>query len=86
MPDEVLVARHLDAGGRLTALLVKRDRRLLVLRHVVQVVPPGPELDEFALNNLLRQFGPDVALLRRSLVDEGFLERSAPGRYRRGAE
>jgi hypothetical protein len=82
-PDEVLVARHLDAEGRLTGMPVKRERRMLVLRHVVGTVPVGQELDEFTLNNLLRRFGPDVASLRRQLVDDGLLERPAPGRYLR---
>lgn len=62
---------------------VKRDRRLLVLRHLATVIPGGEPLDEFAVNNLLRPFSDDVASLRRLLVDEGLLERPAPGRYRK---
>jgi hypothetical protein len=85
LPDDVLVARHFDAEGRLTGLPVKRERRLLVLRHLVQAVPVEEELDEYAVNNLLRPFGADVASLRRQLVIEGLLDRPRPGCYRRPA-
>lgn len=83
LPDEVLVARHFDADGHLVALPVKADRRRLVLEHLAAAVPPGEDLDEYAVNNLLRPFSPDVASLRRYLVVEGLLERPTPGRYRR---
>ena len=83
LPADVLVARHFDGEGRLTRMPVKRDRRLLVLAHLVEVVPHEVDLDEFAVNNLLRRFDSDVASIRRALVDEGFLTRPAPGVYRR---
>jgi hypothetical protein len=82
-PAELLVARHFDVEGRLTRMPVKRDRRLLVLAHLVEAVPHEVDLDEFAVNNLLRRFNHDVASIRRALVDEGFLTRPSPGVYRR---
>lgn len=83
LPEHLLVARHFDTQGQLIALPVKRERRLLVLQHLAAAIPAGRELDESSVNALLRRFGADVASLRRSLVDEGFVERPAPGRYRR---
>lgn len=62
---------------------MKRDRRLLVLQRLVTAIPAAEELDEFDVNNRLRPFSDDVATLRRLLVDEGLLERPAPGHYRR---
>lgn len=79
--DVDLVARHLDAEGRLASMPVKHERRLLVLRHVAEAIPVGVELDEFAVNNLLRPLHDDVAMLRRNLVNEGLLDRPEPGRY-----
>lgn len=79
--DADLVARHLDPDGRLVSMPVKHQRRVLVLRHVVEVIPIGVELDEFTVNNLLRTLHDDVAMLRRSLVDERLLGRPRPGRY-----
>lgn len=81
LPDAVLVARHFDRDGRLIALPVKRERRLLVLAHLARHFPPATELDEYAVNTLLRPYSDDVASLRRALVDEGFLRRPEPGRY-----
>lgn len=81
--DEQLVARHLDADGRLASMPVKPDRRLLLLRHVADRIPIGVDLDEFAVNNLLRGFSDDVATLRRDLVDARLLQRRSPGHYLR---
>ncbi len=39
--------------------------------------------EETAVNNRLRPFSDDVAMLRRFLVDEGLLLRRSPGIYRR---
>ena len=80
-PDAELLARHLDADGRLTSMPAKRNRRLLVLAHLAAQIPADVELDEFAVNGLLRGFDHDVATLRRYLVDEGMLLRPTPGRY-----
>ena len=85
LPDAVLVARHFDDNGRLIALPVKRERRRLVLEHIARQIPPVTDLDEFTINNLLRQFTEDVASVRRQLVDEGIVARPQPGRYLRPA-
>lgn len=81
--DADLVARHFDADGRLTVMPAKPARRQLVLAHIAEQLPVGVELDEFAVNNLLRAIDDDVAQLRRSLINAGLLERPEPGRYRR---
>lgn len=83
--DAELVARHLDADGRLATMPVKADRRHLVLCHLADRIPPGISLDEFAVNNLLRGFSDDVATLRRFLVEAKLLDRPTPGHYRRRA-
>jgi len=81
--DAELVARHLDADGRLATMPVKADRRHLVLCHVAERIPTGIDLDEFAVNNLLRGLSDDVATLRRFLVEAKLLDRPMPGHYRR---
>jgi hypothetical protein len=76
-----LAARHFDAAGRLATMPAKPARRLLVLQRIAAAVPTGVELDEYAINNLLRPFDDDVATLRRYLVNTELLERISPGRY-----
>lgn len=55
-------------------------RRQLVLEFIAQVFEPGHRYDELAVNAILRAFWPDVAALRRYLVDAHLLER-ADGTY-----
>ena len=47
----------------------------MVLGHIAKTFPEGEELDESKVNTLLLNLYPDFALLRRYLVDEGFLAR-----------
>ena len=68
--------------GRLVVVPTRRSKRLLVLDHVAQSFEPGTYYPETEVDEVLRGFHDDVAMLRRYLVDEGFLDRSG-GVYRR---
>ena len=81
--ETVLLSRFLDADGRLITIPRRRSDRLVVYRHVAATIEPGIDHDEPAVNAALRPFTDDVAMLRRYLVDEGFLLRRPPGVYRR---
>lgn len=83
--DEI-VGRFLDADGGLRQMPAKREPRLLVLAYIARRIPVGIEPPEAAINDALRPVSPDVAMLRRYLVDEGLLERRPPGIYRRPPE
>jgi hypothetical protein len=56
---------------------------LVVYRHIAQSLEPDRDHDEQSVNAALRPFHDDVAMLRRYLVEEGFLTRRPPGIYRR---
>ena len=73
--DRVLRA-YLDDDGRLVRMPAKHRKRLVVLDHLARVFEPGQRYTETEVNNLMRAFHDDVALLRRNLVDEGFLARA----------
>ena len=75
-----VLSAFLDRDGRLLRLPARRGKRLVVLEHLVQLFEPGVRYPETEVNALLRAFDDDVALLRRALVDEGFLSR-AEGLY-----
>ncbi|MEO7447290.1 MAG: DUF2087 domain-containing protein [Humibacillus sp.] len=77
--DAVLRA-FLAPDGSLTAIPTKLRKRLVVLDLLAQRFEPGLTYVETEVNALLRAFHPDVAALRRYLVEEGFLDR-ADGRY-----
>ncbi len=73
--DKVLRA-YLDDEGRLVRMPAKHRKRLVVLDHLARVFEPGHRYSETEVNNLMRAFHDDVALLRRCLVDEAFLARA----------
>jgi hypothetical protein len=69
-----------DADGRITVMPARRNRRLALLDHLAQLFEPGEEYEETEVNRRLRERHDDVAMLRRYLIDEGFLDRR-DGRY-----
>ncbi|WP_423299433.1 DUF2087 domain-containing protein [Glutamicibacter nicotianae] len=79
------IRRFFD-GHRLQSLPAKpADRHEVVLYLRNAIIGDGEELREEQLNERLRVFHPDVALLRRYMVDHGLLQRAADGTgYRMG--
>ena len=65
-----------DEEGRVPAMPAKWSKRLVVLDYVAQVFEPGVRYSEAEASAMLRAFHPDYAMLRRYLVDEGFVERA----------
>jgi hypothetical protein len=72
--DAVLRAFVADDGS-LRAIPTKIRKRLVVLDLLAQEFEPGQRYAESEVNNRLRAFHPDVAALRRYLVEEELLER-----------
>ena len=70
--------------GRLLSIPAQRSKRLVVLDHLVRVFEPGVRYPEREVNALLAVWHPDVAALRRYLVDEGLLTREAGVYWRSG--
>jgi DNA-binding transcriptional ArsR family regulator len=68
--------------GRLSTIPAGERKRLLVLRFLAEsAFEPGRDYPEREVNMLLALRYPDVAALRRYLVDAGFMQRAA-GVYR----
>jgi hypothetical protein len=72
--DEVL--RRFVHNGRLLAMPAAHGKRLVVLDHLAGLFEPGRRYPEPEVNELLGRYHPDYALLRRYLVDDGFLDRA----------
>ena len=78
-PDEELgdqVLRRFISKGRLLAIPAARGKRLVVLDHLAGLFEPGRRYLEPEVNELLGRYHPDYAMLRRYLVDDGFLARA----------
>jgi hypothetical protein len=73
------VGKFLD-GPRITAMPASPAERTELLTWVRDhALGPGEVLTESELNHRLRVFHPDVAMIRRYLVDESLLERTPSG-------
>jgi hypothetical protein len=79
--DEARVLRTYLRAGRLTRIPAQRSKKLVVLDRLAQEFDVGIRYSERQVNAILRRFHPDVASLRRYLVDEGFLDREPGGAY-----
>ena len=77
-PDQL---RAFVSGGRITAMPAKRIRRRLLLDQVAQAFEPGRRYPEAAVDEVLKQLFDDHCTLRRYLVDEQFMSRTAAGVY-----
>jgi hypothetical protein len=78
-PPDLL--RPFIRDGRITALPAKRTRRRLLLDQVAQAFEPGRRYPEAAVDEILKAVVDDHCTLRRYLVDEAFLSRTAAGIY-----
>ena len=67
--------------GRITAWPARRTRRRLLLDQVAQAFEPGRKYPEAAVDEILKQVFDDHCALRRYLVDEQFMSRTAAGVY-----
>lgn len=74
-----------DADGRLRALPAQRTKRRLVLERLAAELEPGRTYTEREVSRVLRAFHDDVATLRRELVAERLVVRTADGIYKRSA-
>lgn len=87
-PKKTGVARYLDAEGRIDRYPSSNAELEALLEHVAEsVLTPDEVVSEAELGARLEPFDPDVARLRRALIDHGVLERTRSGsEYARARE
>jgi len=82
-PEQIRDIRgYLDSEGRLTAMPVKRRKKLIALSYIASKIPMGKIYTEQQFSLMLKglhTFG-DPATLRRELFDAWLINRSADGR------
>ena len=82
-PEDAKVLRSFLVDGRLESIPAQQRKRQVVLRFLLErVFAEDREYPEKEVNQRLALFHPDVAALRRYLVDDGYVTREA-GLYRR---
>ncbi len=84
--DTDLIKRFLDEDGRIKQFPAKHRPRQLVLEYLAEKFEAGRDYTEKEVNAVISEwhtFG-DYFILRRELVDRGFMERERDGsRYAR---
>ena len=81
--DDARVLRAYLVDGRLDTIPAQHRKRQVVLRFLLErVFVEDREYPEKEVNQRLALFNPDVAALRRYLVDDGYVTRES-GLYRR---
>jgi hypothetical protein len=81
LADPPAQLRAFIRDGRITAVPAKRARRRLLLNEVAQAFEPGRRYPESVVDETLKSVFDDHCALRRYLVDEAFLSRTADGVY-----
>lgn len=79
-----MLERFLAPDGHLRTIPSKQAKLLVVLDHLAQSFELGNVYPETEVNEILRRFHPDVASLRRHLVDYQFLARREGFYWRSG--
>ena len=75
-----------DADGRITRLPAKWSKKVKLSLALLEAFEINVEYSEPELNEILKSYLDDFALVRRTLVDMGYLERDRYGKsYRRVA-
>lgn len=80
--NEKILAAHFKHGpdGPLASFPRKEKKRVAILRHLVKNFEAGRTYTEKEVNDTLRAFYDDYALLRRCLIDYGLMNRTPDGR------
>ncbi len=73
------VLRDYTKNERLTQFPTKDKKLLVILRWLSTKFEPGMRYNEKEINTILTQFHEDYAVLRRSLIDFGFMRRERGG-------
>lgn len=70
------VLRSYLEGERLTQIPAKHTKRMVILAWLAEKFEMGAKYPEKTINEMLKQYHPDCATLRRALVDHGFMQRA----------
>jgi len=77
--DRKVLNTYMSSDGRLLAFPVQQKKKEAILRYIVRVFEPDRRYSEKQVNEILSRFNEDMARLRRSLVDFGFMKRQGGG-------
>ncbi len=72
---EKIVKRYFTPEGKLKDLPSKEKRKIIVLRHIAENFKPNYRYTEKEINRILKRIYEDYAIVRRYLIEYGYLDR-----------
>lgn len=72
--EQKILSNFLE-GNRIVQLPAKQKKRLVILRWLLEHIDPKKRYPESQLNQLIAQFHPDFATIRRELYEFRFMDR-----------
>jgi len=84
--EQKVLRTFFTADGRLQQIPTQRKKRDVVLSRLVQEFEPERRYSELEMNEVLRQFHPDVATLRREFIMTGLMQREISTYWRNTTE
>lgn len=79
--EQEIINKYLPDGmdGPLTTFRMKEKRRLVILKVIAQKFEPNRKYTEKEINAVLRDYNEEYVMIRRYLIDYGFLDRKIDG-------
>jgi len=77
--EKKVLASFLD-GERIVRLPARQQKRMVILRWLLEKFEPDRVYPQAELNEIVRRYHPDVALVRREWVEFGLMDRRG-GKY-----
>lgn len=79
MFERKVIHAFTDAEGRITFLPAKEKKLIVLLHYAAKAFEPGKRYSEQQVNEILLNFNPDTASLRRAMVDHNIMARKSAG-------
>ncbi len=73
--DKKVLGDFMTKTGKLKNIPAQRNKRAVVLRHIVEQFAKGQRYSEKQVNNVIRRFHSDTATLRREMIADKLLAR-----------
>jgi predicted transcriptional regulator len=77
--DQKVIKTYTLPDGSIRNIPMQQKKLLVILRHVLKAFEHGRRYSEKEVNDILSRFNEDYALLRRELVEFGFMQRQGGG-------
>ena len=77
--DKKVLSAFLSKDGRIKAFPMQEKKLRVITRYVLSSFEVGRRYTEKEVNHILKRYTDDTALLRRALVDYGYMEREGGG-------